>query len=56
MRLDPVILSKEQKIIQLLEYYMGKNTPDRQKHIVNNLRIEVDIAEEQKTAEEELVA
>lgn len=56
MRLDPVILSKDQKIIQLLEYYMGKNTPDRQKHIVNNLRIEIDIAEEQKTAEEELVA
>ncbi len=52
MRLDPVILSKDQKIIQLLEYYMGKNTPDRQKHIVNNLRIEVDIAEEQKTTEE----
>ena len=59
MRLDPVILQKENKLIQLLEYYMGKNTPDRQKHIVNNLRIEVDIAEEiqqQKTAEEELVA
>ncbi|MFC7525186.1 DNA topoisomerase IV subunit B [Parapedobacter sp. GCM10030251] len=56
MRLDPVILSKDQKIIQLLEYYMGKNTPDRQKHIVNNLRIEVDIAEEPKLAEEELVA
>src|SRR5690606_37044149 len=55
MRLDPVILLKENKIMQLLEYYMGKNTPDRQKHIVNNLRIEVDIAEEaqqQKTAEE----
>ncbi|MFC3198404.1 DNA topoisomerase IV subunit B [Parapedobacter deserti] len=56
MRLDPVILSKEQKIIQLLEYYMGKNTPDRQKHIVNNLRVEVDIAEEQKATKEELVA
>lgn len=55
MRLDPVILSKEQKIIQLLGYYMGKNTPDRQKHIVNNLRVEVDIAEEQKK-DEELVA
>src|SRR5690606_14041344 len=54
MRLDPVILSKEQKIIQLLGYYMGKNTPDRQKHIVNNLRVEMDIAEESKT--EELVA
>ncbi|WP_257666206.1 DNA topoisomerase IV subunit B [Parapedobacter tibetensis] len=56
MRLDPVILSKDQKIIQLLEYYMGKNTPDRQKHIVNNLRVEVDIAEQQKTTAEELVA
>jgi len=48
MRLDPVILSKDQKIQQLLEYYMGKNTPDRQKHIVNNLRIEKDIAEEER--------
>ncbi|MGK6351855.1 DNA topoisomerase IV subunit B [Parapedobacter sp. DT-150] len=56
IRLDPVILSKDQKIIQLLEYYMGKNTPDRQKHIVNNLRIEVDIAEMDKAKEEELVA
>lgn len=60
MRLDPVILSKDQKIMQLLEYYMGKNTPDRQKHIVNNLRLEVDIAEQQKAKEraedEELVA
>ncbi|MEC3881072.1 DNA topoisomerase IV subunit B [Parapedobacter sp. 10938] len=54
MRLDPVILLKELKITQLLGYYMGKNTPDRQKHIVNNLRVEVDIAEESKT--EELVA
>lgn len=63
MRLDPVILSKDQKIKQLLEYYMGKNTPDRQKHIVNNLRIEVDIAERDRQdklaadrAAEELVA
>lgn len=57
MRLDPIILSKDQKIVQLLEYYMGKNTPDRQKHIVNNLRVEVDVAaEEQKQEKEELVA
>lgn len=56
MRLDPVILSKDQKILQLLEYYMGKNTPDRQKHIVNNLRVEVDITEEKKSVAEELVA
>ncbi|MVZ62240.1 DNA topoisomerase IV subunit B [Sphingobacterium humi] len=46
MRLEPVILSKDNKLSQLLEYYMGKNTPDRQQHIVNNLRVEVDIEEE----------
>ncbi len=49
IRLDPVILSKEQGIKSLLEYYMGKNTPDRQQHIIQNLRVEVDfIAEEQE--------
>jgi len=45
IRLDPVIL-KEQTIKNLLEYYMGKNTPDRQKHIIKNLRIEKDTIEE----------
>lgn len=57
IRLDPIILSKDQQIVKLLEYYMGKNTPDRQRHIVNNLRVELDIAaEEQKRKNEELVA
>ena len=42
MRLEPVILSKDNKLSQLLEYYMGKNTPNRQQHIVNNLRVELD--------------
>lgn len=46
MRLEPVILSKDNRLAQLLEYYMGKNTPDRQKHIVENLRIEIDLEEE----------
>lgn len=46
IRLDPVILSNEQSIKSLLEYYMGKNTPDRQQHIIQNLRIEVDVVEE----------
>ena len=46
IRLEPLILSKDNKIPQLLEYYMGKNTPDRQKHIVNNLRVEKDLEEE----------
>ncbi|WP_039053480.1 DNA topoisomerase IV subunit B [Sphingobacterium sp. T2] len=46
MRLEPVILTKENKLPQVLEYYMGKNTPDRQKHIVENLRVEIDREEE----------
>lgn len=45
IRLDPVILSGDIKIKNLLEYYMGKNTPDRQKHIVQNLRIEKEDSE-----------
>jgi len=51
IRLDPVLLTKEQSIKNLLEYYMGKNTPDRQQHIIKNLRVEVDILEEALTAE-----
>lgn len=42
IRLDPVSLSQEETIHQLLEYYMGKNTPERQDFIINNLRIEKD--------------
>lgn len=45
IRLDPVIL-KEQTIKKLLEYYMGKNTPERQQHIIKNLRIEKDEVKE----------
>jgi topoisomerase-4 subunit B len=58
MRIDPVIMMKDQKIMQMLEYYMGKNTPDRQKHIVQNLRFEVDLEEnlELNKKEEELVS
>jgi len=41
IRLDPVIL-KDANIKGLLEYYMGKNTPTRQQHIVSNLRVEKD--------------
>ncbi|WP_164108636.1 MULTISPECIES: DNA topoisomerase IV subunit B [Sphingobacterium] len=46
MRLEPVILSKDNRLQQLLEYYMGKNTPDRQRHIVDNLRVEIDLEAE----------
>ncbi len=43
MRLDPVILGKESKIQEILGFFMGKNTPERQKFIIENLRVEGDI-------------
>ena len=43
MRLEPVILSKQSKINDLLNFYMGKNTPDRQQFIIENLRVEEDV-------------
>jgi len=46
MRLDPVKLSKTDMIQELLTFYMGKNTPDRQHFIIGNLRIEEDLLEE----------
>jgi len=46
IRLDPVMLDKEMSIDQMLEFYMGKNTPDRQKFIIENLKVELDIVEE----------
>ncbi len=45
MRLDPVILAKEDKIQDLLKYFMGKNTKERQDFIVDNLRVEEDIVD-----------
>jgi|TARA_B100000965_G_scaffold406165_1_gene443624 topoisomerase-4 subunit B len=46
MRLEPIILKKETSIKEILSFYMGKNTPDRQDFIIENLRIEKDLAEE----------
>ncbi len=45
IRLDPVIISKESKMLQMLDYFMGKNTPARQEFIVKNLKVEKDIIE-----------
>ncbi|MFL0684925.1 topoisomerase-4 subunit B [Algoriphagus aquaeductus] len=55
IRLDPIILNKDTKISDLLTFYMGKNTPDRQNFIIDNLRIEKDLAldDPKKTEEEE---
>jgi topoisomerase-4 subunit B len=46
IRLDPVMLDKNKTIDELLTFYMGKNTPDRQEFIIDNLRLEVDLVEE----------
>jgi len=45
IRLDPVIISKESKMLQMLDYFMGKNTPARQEFIVKNLKVEKDVVE-----------
>jgi topoisomerase-4 subunit B len=46
MRKQPVMLLPETHIQQILEYYMGKNTPDRQEFIIDNLKVELDKVEE----------
>jgi len=46
MKLEPVLLSKETSIKNLLKFYMGKNTPERQGFIIDNLRVEKDPVEE----------
>ena len=47
IRLDPVIIGKDKGIHPLLEFYMGKNTPDRQQFIIKNLKVEKDIVVEE---------
>jgi topoisomerase-4 subunit B len=46
IRLDPIMLDKDMSIEELLQFYMGKNTPSRQEFIINNLKVELDIVEE----------
>jgi len=53
IRLDPIILNKDTKVSDLLSFYMGKNTPDRQSFIIDNLRIEKDLALDDPKKEEE---
>jgi topoisomerase-4 subunit B len=57
IRLDPILLNKDTKIVDLLTFYMGKNTPDRQVFIIDNLRVEKDLAlDDPKTELEEVDA
>lgn len=46
IRLEPVLLDQKASIQELLNYYMGKNTQERQEFIIDNLRVELDVAEE----------
>ncbi|MCB1233679.1 MAG: type IIA DNA topoisomerase subunit B, partial [Verrucomicrobiae bacterium] len=56
IRLDPVEMPPKPRIIEdLLEFYMGKNTPDRQEFIIKNLKVETDIVEEEAPEEREEV-
>ena len=44
IKLDPVIINKETSVDDLLSFYMGKNTPDRQNFIIDNLKVNIDSA------------
>jgi topoisomerase-4 subunit B len=51
MRKQPVIIEQGEHVQQLLEYYMGKNTQERQEFIIENLRVEMDLVDEPETTE-----
>ncbi|MCK5368910.1 MAG: type IIA DNA topoisomerase subunit B, partial [Cyclobacteriaceae bacterium] len=51
IKLEPIILGKETSINSLLTFYMGKNTPQRQGFIIENLRVEKDLVSEEKEEE-----
>ena len=46
IRLDPVMIDKSTTTDDLLQFYMGKNTQERQKFIIDNLKVELDVAQE----------
>ncbi len=54
IRLEPVILKKEYSIKDMLTFYMGKNTPERQEFIIDNLRYDIDEADGEAVQEEAL--
>ncbi|MBL7813044.1 MAG: type IIA DNA topoisomerase subunit B [Bacteroidetes bacterium] len=56
IRLEPVVLKADSSIEKVLSYYMGKNTPERQEFIIDNLVVEKDTVEEINKETEELVA
>tara|TARA_B100001057_G_scaffold492759_1_gene585830 strand:- start:792 stop:2633 length:1842 start_codon:yes stop_codon:yes gene_type:complete len=54
IRLDPVKIDAHESIKEMLKFFMGKNTPDRQEYIIRNLRFEHDIAGDDEGADEAL--
>ena len=46
IRLEPVMITKDAQVQHLLGFYMGKNTPERQDFIIDNLKVEKDLVEE----------
>jgi topoisomerase-4 subunit B len=48
IRLEPVLLTKDNSIDSILSYYMGKNTQERQEFIIDNLRVEKDVVDQGK--------
>lgn len=54
IRLEPVVLNKDSQLAELLQFFMGKNTQERQEFIIENLRVEKDSAEEVEEIIEEV--
>ncbi|MEC7654162.1 MAG: DNA topoisomerase IV subunit B [Bacteroidota bacterium] len=52
MRIDPVVVGREANVQDMLSFFMGKNTPDRQKFIIDNLRVEKDDIDEKEEVED----
>ena len=48
IRLDPVEIGQNQELDELLTFFMGKNTPKRQEFIIENLKVEKDLVEEEE--------
>jgi topoisomerase-4 subunit B len=47
IRLEPVLISQDETIHKMLDYYMGKNSPERQDFIIGKLRVERSVIEEE---------
>jgi topoisomerase-4 subunit B len=55
IRLEPVVIGKDSHLKEMLEFYMGKNTPTRQEFIIQNLKVEKDEVSEKSEKEEAVV-